>query len=40
MDERLSRPECMGLTLRKVGVRARAQLVTGGREMAVPVDQA
>src|SRR5215211_3993405 len=39
MDERLFRPECMGLTLRENGERAPGRLVTGGHEMAVPVGQ-
>jgi propionate CoA-transferase len=40
MDERLFRPESMGLALREDGERAPGRLVTGGHEMAVPVGQA
>jgi acyl CoA:acetate/3-ketoacid CoA transferase len=40
MDERLFRPECMGLALRTDGEQVQVELATGERERAVPVGRA
>ena len=40
MDERLFRPECMGLTLRAGEERIQRELLPGGRKRAVPVGPA